>query len=412
MNRSVDIIILSLARWDSPYSSMSFSLAKEFSKNNRVFFIDHPFSIKDFMNPYSNSHSVKMRSEALLFGKKKYQKLKDTSGSFTIVTPRLTLPVNWLRAGFLYDNLSAINERIVSSALKELIKDFNIQQYIFINSYDPFFLRNIPKDNKLKVSIYQTVDNISQEPYTARHGTRLEKEAVKQADITLATSKELVRLMSEYSDNVYLFPNAADFSLFNIAVNEVLKKPRELEGITQKVICYAGNIGTRINYELLKKIAVFHNDKVLLMVGPVTTRDYKKTGLDKLPNVIFTGAKDISELPAYLQYSHCAIIPFEYSLLTKSIYPLKINEYLTAGKPVVSTAFSEDIKDFSEVAFIANTEEEFLRMIDDAINEDPLETREKKINIAKCNTWEARVNRFWEIIENYEHKKVKEKKEL
>lgn len=408
MNRSVDIVIISLARWDSPYSSISFSIAKEFAKTNRVFFIDHPFSVKDFLNPYSPGNSIKVRSNALLFGRKIYRKLIGAPDALTIVTPRLTLPINWLSAGSLYDKLSRFNERIVSAALSKLIADFNIKEYIFINSYDPFFLRKLPKDDKVKLSVYQTVDDISQEPYTARHGIRLEMEAVKQADITLATSRELVRLMSKYSENVYCFPNAADFSLFNIAVQQELSKPKELEGITEKVICYTGNIGTRINYELLKKIALFHSDKILLMVGPLSTKDYKRVGLDKLKNVIFTGAKDISQLPAYLQHSHCAIIPFEYSTLTKSIYPLKINEYLTAGKAVVSTAFSEDIKDFSDVAWIAETEDDFLKMVTEAVNEDPLENQERRISKARSNTWKARVTRFWEIVENYERKNRKE----
>jgi glycosyltransferase involved in cell wall biosynthesis len=114
-------------------------------------------------------------------------------------------------------------------------------------------------------------------------------------------------------------------------------------------------------------VAEKHSDKLLLMVGPRSTDDYKSVGLHLLPNVKFTGAKDISELPNYLQHCDCAIIPFEYSILTKSIYPLKINEYLIAGKPVVATAFSEDIKSFKEVIYIAEEEEEFLEKIDQAI---------------------------------------------
>ena len=44
-----DIICLSLSRWDAEISSPAVSLAKEFAKSNRVFFIEHPYSVKDVL---------------------------------------------------------------------------------------------------------------------------------------------------------------------------------------------------------------------------------------------------------------------------------------------------------------------------------------------------------------------------
>ncbi|GGK56622.1 glycosyltransferase [Rufibacter glacialis] len=402
MNRKYDIVLVSTSRWDNPYSSVGFSFAKEFSKNNRVFYIDHPISVKEFLSEYSKGEMIKSRKPALLYGKNKYRKIDGASDNLTIVTPKLTLPINWLGEGVVYNYLSKLNDRIVYSTIRELIKDYNIKEYVFFNSYDPFFFVNFPQDIKPTIKVYQTIDDISQEAYIARHGIRLEKEQASGADVTLATSRELSRIMSKYSKKVFCVPNAADFSLFQRAVNEELPKPTELIGIDKKVITYTGNIGTRINYSILMKVVKAHPDKILMMVGPTSTDDYKKVGLEKFPNVIFTGAKDINELPAYLQHSDCLLIPFEYSLLTKSIYPLKVNEYLTAGKPVISTAFSDDIKDFQDVAYIAENEDQFVSMVDLALQEDSDELVEKRIKKAMTNTWEARVHQFWNIIEEVE----------
>jgi len=400
MPKNYDIIIVSTSRWDDTFSSVAFSWAKEFAKHNRVFLIDHPYSLKEFLTEYSKGNKVKSRKSALLYGKDIYKKIEGLPANLTVVTPRLTFPINWLGEGALYNSLSKVNEKILYSTLRQVVKDNNVKEYIFINSYDPFFLRDIPKDVKAKLTVYQTIDDISQETYIARHGIRLEKEAMKNADITLATSKELTRIASQYANQVYCVPNAADFTLFQKAVTEKLNRPKELVGVTQKVICYTGNISIRLNYDLLRKVAQFHTDKLLLMVGPTNNDDYKKAGLDKLPNVLFTGSRDITELPSYLQHSDCVIIPFEYSILTKSIYPLKINEYLTAGKPVVATAFSEDIKDFSDVAYIAQTEDDFIASIDQAINENEPERIEARIKKAEANSWQARVARFWEIVDS------------
>ncbi|TXK52119.1 glycosyltransferase family 1 protein [Pontibacter qinzhouensis] len=394
-----DIVILSTARVDDAYSSSALSLAKELAKNNRVFFIEHPFSAKDFVTQYSAGQKIKDRKQALLFGENMYRHTNGTTTNFTVVTPKLTLPINWLSAGKLYDALSGLNDRILGATLRTVIKDHQIKKYLFINIFVPYYLRNIPADIQPDLTIYYTVDDISQEPYIAKHGVRLEKEAVKKADMALATSKELTRLLGSYSDNVRFLPNAADTGLFRKAAETKLARPEELKGITQKIICYTGNIGTRINYQLLKAIALQHPDKVLLMVGPVSNHDYVTTGLDKLQNVLFVGPKNIADLPAYLQYSDCTIIPFEYSTLTKSIYPLKVNEYLAAGKPVVSTAFSDDIIDFKDVVYIAQTEQEFVNKISEAIATDDADKKQDRMQTAQLNTWKARAEKFWELVE-------------
>ncbi|RYE31337.1 MAG: glycosyltransferase family 1 protein [Sphingobacteriaceae bacterium] len=395
-----DIFILAQSRWDNSYSSVAYCLAKEFSKHNRVFYIDHPHSVKDIIKQYRNGNKIKSRLPALLFGQKKYQKIAGLPDSFTVVVPKVTLSINWLNDGWLYSFLSKLNDKIVLSALAKTIKDYHVKKYIFINSFDPYYFRSFPSSIKPAINIYQTIDDITQEKYIARHGTRLEKEALVKADINFATSKELTKLMAKFTDKVYCLPNAADFTLFQQAANSPLTKPKELEGITQKVICYTGAIGSRIDFELLKKIASYHHDKLLLLVGPIDDKLYKSCGLEHFPNVRFAGQKKITALPAYLQYAHCTIIPFKYSVLTKSIYPLKINEYLTAGKPVVTTAFSEDIIDFKDVVYLSETEEDFVHNIQKAIDEDSAEKKTARFTKAKNNSWEARVNQFWNYLNN------------
>jgi glycosyltransferase involved in cell wall biosynthesis len=108
----------------------------------------------------------------------------------------------------------------------------------------------------------------------------------------------------------------------------------------------------------------------------------------------------MTELPAYLRYFDCVIIPYRKTILTKSIYPLKINEYLAAGKPVIATHFSDDIYSFRDVAYIVGSNEEFIQMIDKAINEDSPELQQKRLQVAEQNTWVVRAKQFWDIVLN------------
>jgi teichuronic acid biosynthesis glycosyltransferase TuaH len=393
-----DIVMLALPRWDGPYSSTAYSLAKALSKHVRVFYVDNPVTVKEYLVK-RNTEPIRFRKNALLYGTDIISVPDFDHPHLFTVTPRLTLPINWLSAGTIYDSLSKVNDAIVSEALNKVIKMFAIRKYILVNSFNPLFGRYPALDLKPELTVYQSVDDISQSPYLEKHGPRLEDEAVRKADFTIVTSSELKRLKSAHSPNVYLLPNAASVNLFRRAATMELPVPSEIEKLPRekKIILYTGNICHRLDYDLLLKIASIHSDKILLMVGPFANLSYKTAGLDKLPNVVFTGRKRIEELPAYLRYSDCSIIPFLCNQLTKSIYPLKINEYLSAGKPVVTTNFSDDIAAFGNVANVAKNHGDFLTMIDKAIYEDSEEKRAHRISFSAENNWEARAHHFIEI---------------
>jgi len=398
MNRHCDIICFSLSRWDSEISSPALALAIEFAKNNRVFFVEHPFSWKDYRQ-MKHTKQIQSRKDALLKGKDIYMNPPSLPANLTVVTSQLTLPINFLPPGALYNALAKYNDKLVLKVIRRLIKDYQLKDFIYVNFFDPYFVRSIPTDIKPLRTIYQSMDDISQVAYSHRHGTRLEEEIIRNFDYTLCTSKELTRLKSAFSPNVYFHPNAADISIFKKAAVETLPKPAELQEIRKPIIGYTGSIEYRSDFELLKKIAEYHKDKILFLVGPIQGEEHKAVGLDTMPNVIFAGPRKITELPDYLQYFDCVIIPFKKNTLTKSIYPLKINEYLAAGKPVIATHFSEDIYTFREVAYVVDSHEDFLTTIDKAIAENTEERKQARMKVAATNTWTARVDQFWNIIE-------------
>lgn len=397
-----DIIFFALARWDGPYSSTAYSLACALSEHTRVFYVDNPFTIKDYV-VHRHSAQIALRRNALWRGKDLFLRPDKNHPNLVVVTPRLTLSINWLPPGMLYDTFARINDRALSIAVNETCRTFGVKKYIIVNSFNPLIGRYLSLDEGPILKIYQSVDDISQSQYVNRHGIRLEEDAIRNADFTIVTSTELKRLKSTISDDVYLLPNAANTAVFNRAASDDVEKPEELRWLPadKKIICYTGNICHRLDYELLVKVAKYHADKVLLMVGPFANDRYRRSGLADMPNVIFAGRKPLDELPAYLKYSHCCIIPFLCNQLTKSIYPLKINEYLSAGKPVVSTNFSPDILSFQHVAAISNTHDEFVANIDTVIQCDNPARREERVLFSAGNNWEARARHFIEITVKY-----------
>lgn len=405
--KNLDIIYFTLFPWDNAYSSVSLSFTREFVKNNRIFYINHPYTWKDFIAG-RKEEMVQTRSKDLWRGKMRYESIPELPENVIAVHPPNTVPINFLPPGKMYDTLFKRNNRIILDTIKQVIRDYDLKDYIYFNCFNPFYAPYLPRPEFNPVlNIYQCIDDMTGEEYTAKHGARIEEDAIAGADVSVVTSHQLWELKKHLQANLYKLHNAVDKSIFDIALKEELPRPKELEGLEGKIIGFTGNINEyRLNYPLIKAVAEGHPDKTLCMVGPLNSNDYIEHGLDKMPNVIFCGGKHISELPGYLQHFDCTIIPFHCNKLTASVYPLKINEYLSAGKAVVSSDFSVDIRGFSDDIYIARDEAEFVKLIDKAIEENNQERIDARAATAEENTWTARVRQFWEIVgKHVDHEK-------
>ena len=402
---TLPIFITSMSRCDSEISSASLALAKVLSRNNKVFYIDYPYTILDVWRERKLA-SVKKRLSALLFGRKFLWEVEGQSANFVALTPLPVLPINSFH-GILYKLGLHINNKILSLAIDRALKKYGLTDYIFFNSFNPNYLSVVSKYLKPTLSIYQSRDAIGEiNEYTRRHGIENEKLCVQNYDLSIATSKELCRNLTELAHKkINYFPNGGDIKLFRRAIEEVFSKPVELQKIHTPIIGYTGAVCQRVDYELLVKITETHHDKTIVVVGPRQDKLHTSINLDAISNIVFLGSRKIDELPYYLQYFDCAIIPFKCNGFTKSIYPLKINEYLASGRSVVTTNFSEDIQGFSSSVLIANNHDEFLQFIDDAIALNTDDLRQKRLNVSASNSWENRVDLFWDLVwETYQSK--------
>lgn len=397
MLKDCDLIILSLIKWDGPVSSTPYALAKEFALNNRVFYVNHPFSIKDA----ALLEKSPGWSDKFTVLKNKYNQPDQSLPNLHTLVPCLTVPINFLPEGKFYDLLSSVNDYLLFELFRRLIADFGIRKYIFINAFDSFCARKFPSSMLAPVRrIYHCLDEISEVRYTAAHGIRLEKEMARNYDFVLASSMALKNKLSPYASAIYYLPNGADTALFNTTQFYAFSCPDELSAYRhKKIIGYTGSLEYRTDIDLLNGIADGHPDKILCIVGPVYSEEALSSRLFDKPNVVYCGSKRLDMLPAYLRFMDCMIIPFKCNKLTSSIYPLKINEYLAAGKPVVSTGFSAEIRSFSDIIGIANDIESFNDLINDAITNDSADLIDNRMLRASKNSWRVRVAQFWQILE-------------
>ncbi|MGB0165903.1 MAG: glycosyltransferase [Luteibaculum sp.] len=397
-----DIVIFGLARWDGEYSSTTLALAQELSKQNRVFYLDNPLTLFSVAKDFKKS-LVKKRWKASLLGKHFVVQPFPKLSQLHVVYLPLVLPINFLPKSSLFRVLKAFNDWLIYRRLDRLWKIKDLKNATFINIYNPIFPTQLPKRFGANPQVYFTVDKISASDYLKKHGPWLEKLAMENADFGLATSRQL---QSDYQhlNTVHYLPNAADISLFARSRETSFDCPDEIKNLQGDIILYTGNLSIREDFVLLLKISKAYPQKHLVLVGPINTKRHLEIGLDKRENVHFLGPKKLEELPAYLQHAQVAIIPFLCNALTAAIYPLKINEYLATGIPVVSTAFSKDIAAFQEVIYLSQSHDEFLANLEKAIQEDSKEKQEQRFEFAANNTWENRADLLRTYITDYRTK--------
>jgi glycosyltransferase involved in cell wall biosynthesis len=84
-------------------------------------------------------------------------------------------------------------------------------------------------------------------------------------------------------------------------------------------------------------------------------------------------------------------MPFALNDATRYINPTKTLEYLAAGKPVVSTAVADVVRNFGEVVAVAGDQEAFIEAVRRALREADAARVAEGIARAEAATWDATV---------------------
>ena len=109
------------------------------------------------------------------------------------------------------------------------------------------------------------------------------------------------------------------------------------------------------------------------------------------------GIKPYDLAPSYIYAFDVCLIPFIINELTLNVSPLKLYEYFSFGKPVVTIPIRELLR-YSNLLYIYSNKSEFIDCIDKALKENDISLKEKRSLIAKENSWNETFNFMFEKI--------------
>lgn len=224
------------------------------------------------------------------------------------------------------------------------------------------------------------------------HWRRGVDELRNKADVIFVTSEALYNFNKNYKNKTVICKNGVDFEHFAAANEQSLVPPQDMVRIKKPIVGYIGAVADWIDWSLINYLD--SSDRFsMVFVGPLF-------GLKQIPivskNVNFLGRKDYSILTDYIAHFDVCMIPFKKSKLTDACNPIKMYEYLSMGKPVVTTDLEECRID---VVKHSKSYQEFYINILDSLSSQSKEDIEKRIVFAKENSWENRVNYIKTIIE-------------
>jgi glycosyltransferase involved in cell wall biosynthesis len=120
--------------------------------------------------------------------------------------------------------------------------------------------------------------------------------------------------------------------------------------------------------------------------------------LSRLANVVLVGTKPYTDLPKWAKAIDVCILPYTQSAWTERSSPLKVREYLAAGKPIVATPFPE-AEMFGSLVQVVADGPGFVCAIEEALATDTPERISLRQKAVRSNTWETVVDNVLEKLE-------------
>ena len=231
----------------------------------------------------------------------------------------------------------------------------------------------------------------------------------READVVIVVSERLRELKTSLvaaNGRVELVPNGLDVEYYARARDADFSPHPIAQNWRSPVLGYLGSIhAKRIDFPLIEALSKAMPHVTIALVGPILLHEESKALIAKLPNVMTPGAVPFQDSPAVLRAFDIFLVPHIESDFTRSLNPLKLGEYLSIGKPIVSTRVSgfaelegQTAADGTPLCRLASGADDFIAQCRLALQEADSVAPAERQQIAQGMSWTERVARIAELV--------------
>ncbi len=393
MIKGRDIVIVGLAAMDSRIGSNVINLAYEFAKNNRVLYVNYPI---DRFTLWREKNDSLIRKRKRIMKGNEPKIIEVTKNLWNLYPNTILESISQLKVNWLFDVLNKLNNKRQAKEINEAINKLEFKDIIIFNDTDMFRSLYLKELINAKTFVYYTRDNMVAVDFWKAQGIRIEAQIMAKADVVVANSTYLANLAQKFNPHSYYVGQGCDVSLFDKKL--ISAPPKDMKNIKRPIIGYIGVLfNLRLDIEVLVYIAKQRPEWNVVLVGP-EDEAFTNSELHSLGNVHFLGSKNMDELPSYLNYFDVALNPQLLNEVTIGNYPRKIDEYLAMGKPTVATK-TEGMSVFADYTYLAETKEEYVELIQKAMDENTTELENERELFARSHTWRANASEIFKYVE-------------
>jgi glycosyltransferase involved in cell wall biosynthesis len=390
--RGRDIVVIGLQPWYYDIGSNCKDIATRFALHNRVLYVNLPINRKTFLTGDKNP-GIRQHCDVIKGKGEKIRPIRENMWEFYPTS--LVESINRIPSTKAFKFINYFNNRRFARNIRQAIQTLGFKDIILFNDndiYNGFHLKELLHP---ALYIYYCRDFLQGYDYWKKHVSILEPQLIGKADAAVANSIYYAEYCATHNPKSFYIGQGCNFDLFN--TDKEFPKPEELAGLRSPVIGYVGAIDSaRLDVKILETIARERPDWSIVMVGP-EDEFFAGSILHTLPNIYFTGRKPLQSLPAFVAHFDVCINPQFDNQITKGNYPLKIDEYLAIGKPVVATR-TRTMKLFEDYTYLADSPGQYVSLIEQALKEDNAAQQTRRIDFARSHTWENSMTELYRVI--------------
>lgn len=235
--------------------------------------------------------------------------------------------------------------------------------------------------------VYDCMDELANFRFAPPDITERERFVLSKADVVFTGGHQLFESKSKHHHNVHFYGCGVDVDHYGTARLDETQVPASVALLPRPVFGYFGVIDERLDYGLLTTLAECFPEASIVMAGPFAK--VERTELPDRPNIHWLGQQSYSDLPALVKGFDVCLMPFALNEATKYINPTKTLEYMAAGKPIVSTAIADVVRNFTPIVEVAHSRDGFLEAVERAWREPDPALIEHGVARAADASWDA-----------------------
>lgn len=291
-----------------------------------------------------------------------------------------------------------VNERMFRGHVRKVAKGLGIRRpVLWLN---PHYAVHMIGQMGESAVVYDITDDwtcITQRAQFMELTRQQDAELCRRADAAIVCSERLYEIKRGMARNLHLIANGVDAEHYSTVCEAGGPIPELAKHWKKPVLGYTGTIHPdRVDVGLVIELARRMPKASIVLIGPSFLSRADTQRLNSCGNVFLPGPVSYQEIPNYMRAFDVCITPHRVSAFTESLNPIKLWEYLAAGKPMVSTDVA-GFRDYPQFVRIAKGAGEFVEAIRAAINAPASCDADRQAEVRR-HSWQERVDRIEQII--------------